>query len=253
MLRKKSVLIIGGTGLIGQMLVRACLEHGAKILCGARQPDPELFADLPSDQLRRLTYQAVDVTDPQAVDNLFASVKDEDGILDAVVNCSFPRGSGFGAKFEDVLYSNFRENVTKHLGSAFLVCQSAAKYFSEVGSGNIINISSIYGVMNPRFEIYEDTPMTKEVEYSVCKSAIIHLTGYLAKYLKGRDIRVNCVSPGGVLNGEPDQFVDRYNSHCMNKGMLGGDDVAGTVLFLLSDHARYVNGQNIVVDDGFSL
>ena len=95
--------------------------------------------------------------------------------------------------------------------------------------------------------------MTKEVEYAVSKSAIVHLTRYLARYLKGRNIRVNCVSPGGVWDSQPELFVERYNGYCLNKGMLDAADLAGTFVFLLSDMSRHIQGQNLVVDDGFSL
>ncbi len=107
--------------------------------------------------------------------------------------------------------------------------------------------------MAPRFEIYEGTSMTKEVEYVVTKAAIIQLTRYLAQYLKGRGIRVNCISPGGVLDHQPQSFVDQYNAQCNTKGMLDGKDIAGTIVFLLSDLATHITGQNIIVDDGFSL
>lgn len=95
--------------------------------------------------------------------------------------------------------------------------------------------------------------MTKEVEYVVSKAAIIQLTRYLAQYLKGRGIRVNCISPGGVFDHQPQSFIDQYNAYCNTKGMLDGRDVAGTIVFLLSDLAIHLTGQNIVVDDGFSI
>ena len=107
--------------------------------------------------------------------------------------------------------------------------------------------------MAPRFDIYKDTLMTKEVEYITTKAAIIQLTRYLAQYLKQKFIRVNCISPGGILNSQPQPFIEKYNSHCNMKGMLNGEDVAGTIVFLLSDLATHITGQNIVVDDGFSL
>ena len=107
--------------------------------------------------------------------------------------------------------------------------------------------------MTPRFDIYEDTPMTKEVEYVTTKAAIIQLTRYLAQYLKGKGVRVNCISPGGIFDNQPQLFVDRYNAQCNIKGMLDGKDVAGTIVFLLSDLATHLTGQNIVIDDGFSL
>jgi len=140
------------------------------------------------------------------------------------------------------------------LGSAFLICQNASSYFTTVGGGNIINLASIYRFVPPRFGIYDDTPMTKKIEYVICKARIIQLTKHLARYLKGRNIRVNYISPGEVLNGSHlETFVRRYNAHGLNKGRLDSIDIAGTTVFLLSDYSTYVNGQNIVIDDGFTL
>jgi len=75
----------------------------------------------------------------------------------------------------------------------------------------------------------------------------------MAKYLKGTGIRVNAISPGGILDAQPDAFLERYKVNCLSKGMLEVKDLNGTLLYLLSDMAAYVNGQNIIVDDGFSL
>jgi NAD(P)-dependent dehydrogenase (short-subunit alcohol dehydrogenase family) len=107
--------------------------------------------------------------------------------------------------------------------------------------------------MAPRFEVYENTAMTMPVEYAVVKSALLHLTRYMAKYYKGQNIRVNAISPGGILDRQPEQFVARYNASCMSKGMLEKGDLVGTLLYLLSDQSRFVTGQNIIIDDGFTL
>ena len=95
--------------------------------------------------------------------------------------------------------------------------------------------------------------MTSPVEYSVIKSALIQLTKYMAKYLKGTNIRVNAISPGGIFDNQPDMFLKNYSRLSLSKGMLRTEDLKGTILFLLSDESTYVNGQNIVIDDGFSL
>jgi len=95
--------------------------------------------------------------------------------------------------------------------------------------------------------------MTMPVEYAAIKSALIHLTKYMAKYYAGNNIRVNCVSLGGLWDNQPDSFRNGYRKHCLNKGMLEPTDIVGTIIFLLSDQARYINGQNIIVDDGFVL
>ena len=109
------------------------------------------------------------------------------------------------------------------------------------------------GVVTPRFDSYQDTTMTSPIEYTAIKSGIISIVAYLAKYCKGCNIRVNCISPGGILDGQPQLFLERYQAYCNSKGMLGADDLVGTVLFLLSSTSRYINGQNLIVDDGWSL
>jgi NAD(P)-dependent dehydrogenase (short-subunit alcohol dehydrogenase family) len=95
--------------------------------------------------------------------------------------------------------------------------------------------------------------MSNSVEYSAIKAGVIHLTKYIAKYVKGNNIRVNSLSLGGILDNQPQSFLDNYKKYCLNKGMLLPDDVAGTLIFLISDASEFVNGQNIIVDDGFTL
>jgi NAD(P)-dependent dehydrogenase (short-subunit alcohol dehydrogenase family) len=140
-----------------------------------------------------------------------------------------------------------------NVGGYFLMAQKVSKYFLNQGYGNIINIASIYGAIAPRFSIYENVEMTMPVEYAAIKSAQLHLTRYLSKYLKGANIRVNAISPGGVFDDQPEEFLKAYSKYCNNTGMLNKSDLNGALVFLLSDMSKCVNGQNLIVDDGFSL
>jgi len=173
--------------------------------------------------------------------------------IDALVNNAYPRNKNYGKYFFDVEYSDFVENIGLNLGGYFTASQQFAKYFQKQNYGNIINISSIYGVVAPRFEIYEGTTMTVPVEYAAIKSGLIHLTKYMAKYFKGMNIRVNTLTPGGIFDHQPQAFLDKYKDQCLSKGMLDKSDLKGTLVYLLSDMSKYVNGQNIVIDDGFAL
>lgn len=257
MVMDKVVILVGGLGLIGKGLAKGLAQAGAQVVVASRSagtPDAlAAFEGLEPDIRARIQGQAVDINDPASVEAMMAETAKRCGRVDAVVNLAFPQYSAFGIRFEDVDYRDFCQNITGHLGGFFLIAQKAAAHFAQHGGGSLIQFSSIYGMMTPRFEIYDGTPMTKEVEYIVAKSAIIHLTGYLAKYFKGKNIRVNCVSPGGVFNDQHPDFLARYNAHCSSKGMLNPEDLVGTVAFLVSDASAHVNGQNIVVDDGFSL
>ena len=143
--------------------------------------------------------------------------------------------------------------LKNHLGGAIIFSQRAIKYFLKKGNGNIIHISSIHGVDVPKFEHYRGTKMMAPIEYCTAKSGIINMVKYLAKYYKGKKIKINSISPGGIFDNQSKKFIKRYKSSCSNKGMLDPEDINGTLLFLLSDMSKYVNGQNIIVDDGWVL
>jgi NAD(P)-dependent dehydrogenase (short-subunit alcohol dehydrogenase family) len=252
----KVIVLTGGAGLLGRAFAGTIAENGGTAVIASR----DLAAlQATADDLRgriggaAIDCRQLDIGNPDAVMRFYAGVHDAHGRVDAVVNNAFPRNRNFGRRFEDVAYADFCENVSDHLGGTFLMCQKAYSYFKAQGHGNIVNIGSIYGSIAPRFDIYDGTPMTKEIEYAVAKAGILQLTAYLAAYCKGTGIRVNSLSPGGVFDHQPQAFVDRYNALCASKGMLATEDVVGTLLFLLSDASRHITGQNIVVDDGFSL
>ena len=249
MLKNKVIVIIGANGLLGKEFVKTCLENNAKVVAS------DIVEDLGfgGKDLEYKKYKKCDITNKNSILNLINFTKEKFGKIDGVVNSTYPRNKNYGKKFEEVEYKDFCENVNLHLGGYFLVIQQFAEFFKKQGYGNIISIASIYGVIPPRFEIYEGTNMTMPVEYNVIKHSIISLTKYVAKYYKGYNIRANTISPGGILNNQSKEFLDKYNQYALNKGMLDKSDINGTLLFLLSDLSKYINGQNIVVDDGWIL
>lgn len=254
-LKDKLIVITGGAGVIGRMFARAIAENGGLAVMADIdfEAAKRLAGEIEQDCSVRVEAAKLDITSKDSIGTLISDLKRRHGRIDAVINNAYPRNKNYGRKLEDVAYADFCENVDMHLGGYFLVAQQFCLTFKEQGSGNVINMSSIYGTMTPRFEVYDGTPMTMPVEYAAIKSAIIQLTRYFAQYFKGTGIRVNCLSPGGILAGQPADFLKAYNSHCASKGMLEANDLLGALLFLLSDMSLYINGQNIVIDDGFSL
>lgn len=242
--------------MIGQEFVRAVVgQHGVAIIADINeevgsQVQARLRLELDSSSI---DFVHLDITSKESITEMVDTLHARYGRIDALVNNAYPRNKNYGRHFFDVDYSDFCENLNLNLGGYFLASQQLARYFQKQGHGNIINISSIYGVIAPKFEVYDNTPMTMPVEYAAIKSAIIHLTKYMAKYFKGMNIRVNTLSPGGILDKQPEAFLEAYRKQCLNKGMLDKSDMRGTLVYLLSDLSAYVNGQNIVVDDGFSL
>lgn len=249
-LKGKVVVVTGGCGLLGQEFVKAIVQVGGTPIIADINLD---VAKEISSKIEGSDFCKLDITSKQSVLDLIEFVSKKHGKIDALVNNAYPRNKNYGRHFFDVEYDDFCENINMNLGGYFLVSQQFAKFFYDQGEGNIINISSIYGEIAPRFEVYDGTKMTMPVEYAAIKSALIHLTKYMAKYFKGKNLKVNCVSPGGILDAQPESFQEAYKSFTANKGMLEKSDLSGAVLFLLSDYSKYINGQNIIVDDGFTL
>ncbi len=175
--------------------------------------------------------------------------------IDGFVNCLYPISKGWGRKFELIREKDLKNTLFHQIGLALLFAQTFLEYFTKVGKGNIINIASIQGVQAPKFSHYKNLNMTSPIEYSIAKAGIIALTKYLSKYYRNKKIRINCISPGGIKDNTKlsKTFLKRYRFDCNSKGMLDAKDVVGTILFLLSDKSKFIAGQNIIIDDGWSL
>lgn len=256
-LLNKVVMVIGGAGLLGQAVCKAILNSGGKVIVAelelnlAKKAKVEIVKGSVSQN--NVCINSLDICDKNSINKSIQFSVEKYGRIDAVINCAYPRNKNYGRSFFDVEYQDFCENIDLHLGGYFLLSQLCAKFFIKQGYGNILNVSSIYGTSAPRFELYKEQNFTTPVEYAAIKSALNHLTKYMAKYLKGSNVRVNCVSPGGIYNGQPSLFCEAYNEQCLNKGMLNAEDITGTIIYLISDESKYVNGQNVIVDDGFTL
>ena len=118
--------------------------------------------------------------------------------------------------------------------------------------GSIVNIASIYGVVGPDFSVYNGTEMTMPAAYSAIKGAQINFTRYLASYYGKYNINVNCVSPGGIFNSQNATFVENYNKKVPMQRMGTPQDISPTVAFLLTENAKYITGQNIIIDGGWT-
>ena len=251
----KLIVVTGAAGVIGRCFVRGIVDCGGIAVIAdidfsaAKCLKNEIDHDYPG----QVEAACLDITSKDSICALIHELQRRHGRIDAVVNNAYPRNRNYGRKLEEVTYADFCENVDLHLGGYFLVAQQFCLAFESQGGGNVVNMSSIYGVMPPRFEIYDGTPMTMPVEYAAIKSAVVQLTRYFAQYFKRAGIRVNCLSPGGIFADQPASFLDAYNGFCASKGMLDPQDVMGAMLFLLSDESKFMTGQNLLVDDGFSL
>jgi NAD(P)-dependent dehydrogenase (short-subunit alcohol dehydrogenase family) len=256
-LKNKIVVITGGAGLIGKGFVRAVVENGGTAIIAdideisGNNVKDEISKESGTDKIE---FNKVDITSRESIQVMIDAIIKKHKVIDALVNNAYPRNSNYGRKFEDVTYQDFCENVNLHLGGYFLMTQEISRVMVKQKKGVIVYIASIYGFMAPRFELYENTGFTSPVEYSAIKGGLLSLTKYLASYLGKHDIRVNAISPGGVFDNQPESFVRQYsNKTIIGNRMAETDDLTGALVFLLSDSSRYVTGQNIVVDGGWSI
>ena len=255
-LKDKVVIVTGGAGRIGSAFIKAIANQGGIGVIAEidinRAKEVKKFLDTEIEQ-GLIDIVELDITSNESVNNMLQFLDKKYGKVDAIVNNAYPKSKNFGKKFFDINYDDFSSFTNLHLSGYFNVSQQSIKYFLKQGYGNIINISSIQGVVAPGFETYEGTDMHSPVEYTVVKTGLIGMTRYMAKMFMKDHIRVNAISPGGILDNQPEIFLKQYKDRCGIKGMLDASDISGALIYLLSEQSKHVNGHNLVVDDGFTL
>jgi NAD(P)-dependent dehydrogenase (short-subunit alcohol dehydrogenase family) len=245
------ILVSGGAGRLGAGFSREIIRCGGRVVIADidEKGASELCRQLGNDS----ALFAADLTIPSEIDRAIGFTVSHFGHCDGAVHSAYPRSTAWGTPFEELDPRFLFEDLNRQLGGTILFAQRILRHFLAHSGGSLVLVSSIQGIAAPKFEHYEGTKMTSPIEYSAIKAGVIAVVRYLAKYHKGYNIRVNAVSPGGIADKQPELFLSRYRQSCINKGMLDPEDIAGAVAFLLSDSSRFINGHNLVVDDGWSL
>lgn len=244
MLRNKIIIVTGGSGLIGKAILEDIRMKGGVAL----NADINIQTDLEKKVIN------IDITDQKSIDHAINLVYKYFGKIDGLVNNAYPRTKDWGVKFEDINFASWKENIDMQMNSTFYFCQQVLKVMVNQPSGSIVNIASIYGVVGNDFTLYEEYGGTSPAGYAAIKGGIINLTRYLASYYGPHNIRINCVSPGGILDekNQHPSFISKYNRKVPMRRMGNPDDIAPAVSFMLSDEAKYITGQNLIVDGGWT-
>ena len=244
----KKVIVAGGGGHIGQAITKQLTDGGAWVAILDRQfPWSSLpyhvipiECDLTDEaQTRRRTQQAIEELEG----------------LDVLIHCAALTGDagipGYNTDFMQQTVAAWDVAIRVNLTSAFVLAQECWPALIA-GEGNIVFVSSIYGVVAPDKSLYEGTNMAGvPVAYAVSKAGLLGLTRYLAAEFA--PVRVNCVSPGGIVRKQPSAFVGRYTAKTPMGRMLTEQDVSDAVCWLASDASGMVTGHNLIVDGGYSL
>ena len=204
-----------------------------------------------------------DVTSRTSIEKLLATVISHFNRIDILINnaANNPKVEATPSKKEWSRFENFsietwEDDLKVGLMGAFLCCQVVGAEMANRGKGVILNIASDLAVIAPDQRIYrkpglpEDQQPVKPVTYSVVKSGLVGLTHYLATYWANKGVRVNALSPGGVYNGQPDEFVAKLTNLIPMGRMANVDEYKGAVLFLVSDASSYMTGGNLIIEGG---
>ena len=241
-LENKIIIVTGGSGLIGKEIVSDLKRKGAIAI----NAEISVTTDLSIGNMH------CDITSEESVNELLTLVIEKYGRIDGLVNNAYPRTKDWGTKFEDIPFESWQKNVDMQMNSVFLLCQQVLKQMTIQGAGSIVNIGSIYGVVGNDFTLYEAYGGTSAAAYSAIKGGIVNFTKYLASYYGKHNIRINCVSPGGIFDHQHPSFLERYCAKVPMRRMGNPDDIAPVVSFMLSDDAKYITGQNLLVDGGWT-
>lgn len=250
----KRVILVGATGVLGRAYSELLVRQGCRVGLADR-PGSDVL-----DLGKRLGTPAVEMdvaVEARVVDGM-RLLGEALGGVDAVINNAAVTSEGLAkggdpfAPFEEASLGVWQTSIDVNLTGTFLVAREGGRMLKDGGGGSLINVSSIYGVVAPDHSMYDGMPFKSFAGYSASKAGVIGLTRWLATWWGKDGVRVNCVSPGGVFNNHDPEFVRRYSAKTAMGRMARPDDIAGMVLFLISDASSYCTGQNFIVDGGFS-
>ncbi len=236
---KKNVIVTGSSGQLGNIFINHLSQKKNLNIFAVDLKSP--IKKLP----KNVQYVNLDITNEKQVVSFFKSLSN----IEIVINNA---GIGVFTPFEERTIEEFSAVLDINLKGTFLMCREAIKKMKSAKKGKIINIGSIYGVVSSNPNIYGSSGRNNSEVYSITKAGVIMLTKYLAAHYALSNIQINSISPGGVLRNQSKDFLKNYSSITPSGRLANDFDLLPALDFLISDDNNYTNGQNIIVDGGFS-
>jgi NAD(P)-dependent dehydrogenase (short-subunit alcohol dehydrogenase family) len=261
-LDNQTAVVTGACGKLGPVWAEALLDAGARVaaleLPGA--PESATFGALAGrvgDRLRRFDC---DVTKRDSIEQATEALAAELGEPTILVNNAGvdqpPDSGGNRAPIDQLAIDEFRRMVEVNLLGTFQVTQVIGGRMAARDGGAIVNIGSLYASVSPDQRLYDhlpgDRPFLKSPAYGASKAAVVNLTKYFSTLWGSRNVRVNTLSPGGVLAGQDEKFRSKYGARAPLGRMAHADDLKGPLVFLASRASSYVTGHELRVDGGFT-
>ena len=242
-LKGRKALVVGGAGGVGSAVSETLQELGAVVGILDLKPKKDVLSftcDLKNEEKTcEATQRALS----------------EMGGLDILIHCAAYVGEtkipGWSVPFEKQTTTAWDEAMKVNLTSAFVLAKACRKPLGESGHGSVILFSSIYGMVAPNFSLYEGTDMINPAAYNASKGGLLQLMRYLATLFAPK-IRVNAISPGGIVRNYPEAFIKRDEAKTPLGRFALDEDLKGAITYLASDMSEYVTGHNLAVDGGWT-
>jgi len=268
-LSNKVAVVIGGNGYLGRQFCSQLAEYNASVYsCDKNDLDIETKKYIKKKYPYRYHFIRSYVTNKDDVHVIKEKVLSQEDGVDILVNTTTLKGNDFYLPFEEVSLEGWDIGVMANLTVPFLTIQTFIPVMKKQRKGSIINIASHYGIVGNDQRIYEgsnlhelyvsDSPNIDRIYshgvYNAAKGGLINFTRYLAAYYGEFNIRVNCISPGGIhYEKENEVFVRKYSEKTPLGRKARPDEMNGALIFLASDASSYVTGHNLVVDGGYTI
>lgn len=247
-LKGRIILVTGGAGNYGKCMVEGLAEAGGTVLIASRNLEAgRQVATAFLEQGLQVDALQVDQGDAASVAALKKQIKETYGQLHVFVNNAVSRPM----KSYDAPIEQFTESMRVNGTGMMDILREMTELIVESGGGSVVNIASMMGMFGPDLSNYEGTDMgNPPPDYFFHNAGLINLTRYMARILAGKQVRVNCISPGGLFNHQPQQFLNNYCKKVPLGRMASQDDIKGLVVLLASAAGAYINGENILMDGG---
>jgi NAD(P)-dependent dehydrogenase (short-subunit alcohol dehydrogenase family) len=257
-------VVTGALGKLGPIWVETLVNAGASVLAMDRpgiSPSPDYERLVSRFGFKRLALAQADVCRRTELEAALGKCREIFGTPTILVNNAGidapPAAGGQGHRLEEIPLEINLRILEVNAAGLFLVIQVFGAAMARAGRGSVINIGSLYASVSPDARLYDhipsDPPFIKPPAYGASKAAVVNLTKYLAAHLAPYGVRVNALSPGGVLGDQDPEFKRKFCERVPLGRMATSDDLRGPLLFLASRASAYVTGINLMVDGGFTV
>ncbi|KTD30747.1 acetyoacetyl CoA reductase [Legionella moravica] len=260
-MKDKVVVVTGGTGILGSTYCECLVNAGATVIIAdlSQEKCDALALKLNDNSPGLAKPYAVDLSSEESIKSWAENIVHENTKIDVLINNAATKSKNFFKPIEEFSLDEWNFILNVNVTAIFLTAKYIGKQMLKQGTGSIINVSSIYGVVGPDQSIYDGSyyedlggAINTPLIYSTSKGAVIAMTKYLATYWGAKGIRTNTLTPGGVFSGQNDIFIEKYSKRVPLNRMADTNEMLGALLFLASDASTYVNGQNLIIDGGLT-